>query len=441
MTKNRNDLNNHEITHKGFGFNSMGLPGLNRLTFGFSSDRNEPDENWQVSAFHILRQLADASPFAFRTIATPVLGGALAGLRVRYPSVLYDFNCFGDSALYKKWRMYVHEIVGAAYYMLESDDGITWDAPVILATVPAGFTRGFHPFYNSAGLVTYDDGGGADTYNWASVGRNTAVNAGDATDMILMLSNDGVTWVQVVMANHDISGNPFGNELAASLGIKAVYMTPDEAALAFNAARPRSFFSSDGWHSFMQYQTEPAVNFGDTAFGCTIMGQNSNDDTDANEIGHFANWNRNLLYRVGARSFGQAIEMVPEHIVKFKDFYLALVQLWYAVPASPTLVPMGIGLAISKDGLIFESCGPLYDAGLVYALNDRTAIVDQTDMASTAYLLQQGVGTGAEIWAGSLVVDQLGIAFGSDTGLNNNRALARVYWTEEDSGRVLIGEI
>lgn len=452
MGNNPNSITNNELSHKGFGVSSMGMLGNGKQALGISSDSPYLGENMQLPAYSVLRQLLDTSPFAFRVVAMPVLGGDLAGVALTRPSVLYSPDGFGSerlnprtrSRLYRRWRMYVQETVGDTIYMVESDDGIDWSAtPEQITTLPNGVNYplgGMNVFYDSDGLVTYDDGGGAVTYNFATIVRDAALNAGDATDMILCLSNCGITWTQVVMANHDVSGDPFGAELANALGRGAAYMAKQDTSLTFSATLPRTFFGSDGWHSFMRYQDEP-VNLGDTLFGCTIMGQNSSDNTDANEIGHFANWNRNLLRQVGERSFGQATKMNPHHIVKYKDIYLALTQLYWHEAGTANLVNTGLGLAISKDGLIFESCGPLYDAGLVYALNDRTSVVDQTDMDPTSYLANQGVGDGSQIVAGSLVVDQDGLAFGRDCGHNNNRAFIRVYWTEEDADRILIGEL
>jgi len=447
MSQNPNSINNNELSHKGFGMNSLGMIGNGKQAVGVTSDSPYLGENYQIPAYSFLRQLTDVSPFAFRVVETPVIGGLLAGVSLTHPNVLYSQDGFGTKRenprtrvrLFKNWRMYVRNNATGAIYMLESDDGINWGLPELL-TVAVNYLHGFKPFYDVNGLVTYDDGTGAVTYKYAAICRDSTKTTADATDMYICLSNDGVTWVEVQMADHDVSGDPFGAELAASLGISAVYIARRDESLTFSATLPRTFFGAAGWHAFVRYQTVPG-NLGDSVFGCALMGQNSADDLDGHEIGHFANWNRNLLRQVGERSFGQMTRMVPVHIVRFKDVYLALVQLIYAVPGAATLVNMGMGLAISKDGLIFDSCGPLYDAGLVYALNDRSSAVDQTDMDPTSYLANAGVGDGSVIIGGSIVMDPNGLGFGRDCGKDNNRAIMRVYWAEQTANRILIGEL
>lgn len=451
MGSNPNSINNRELSHKGFGMNSMGMLGNGKQALGISSDSPYLGENMQMPSYTVLRQLIDASPFAFRTVAMPVLGGLLAGAAVRFPCVLYSPDCFGTKRenpktlprAFKPWRMYVQKVSDGTMYMLESDDGINWGYPELLsdfAASPNHAKYGAIVSYDPAGLVTYDSGTGPVTYNYATIFRNANLTTGDATDMVLGLSHNGVDWTMVAMADHDVSGNPYGNELASSLGMGSAGIWKQVPGLTFSPTLPRTFFGSDGWHSFQRYSTEPG-SAGDTVFGATIMGQNSSDDLDGHEMGHFANWNRNLLKQVGERSFGQATKMNPVHVVKYKDMYLALVQLYYHEAGTANLFRIGLSLALSKDGLIFESMGPLYDAGLVYALNDRTSVVDQTDMDPTSYLANAGVGDGSEIIAGSLVVDEAGLAFGRDCGKDNNRAFLRIYWSEENAGRILIGEL
>jgi hypothetical protein len=449
MGKNR--INNSEISMNNVGLQRFGEE-LGKVGLGVHNPYKD-GVSQQIPIYLVLRNLTDASPFAFRAKQTPItLTGDLATGGVRYPSVLYSSDGFGShredpntvARVFKRWRMYIQRVSTGGIYMVESDDGVSWGTPEQLSTTqfPEGAAKaayGVTVSYDADGLVTYDDGTGAVTYKFASVYRVDNLTTGDATDMKLVVSNDGVTWVAVAMANHDVSGDPYV-EVASSLGWGSAGMFKQDATLTFNANYPKTFFGSDGWHSYQKYADAP-VNAGDTVFGCTIMGQNSSDDTDANEMGHFANWKRNILRQVGERSFGQATKMVVWHVTKYKDVYLALVQLYYHVGGGATLVPSGLALAISRDGLIFEAIGPLYDVGLTHALNDRSDAVNQTDMKPTTLLYNQGDGDGSAVHAGSIVVDDEGFAFGRNVGVGEDRALIRAYWTESDAEKLLMGSL
>ena len=444
-----NRFNNNELTFNHVGFSRYGKkPG--QVGFGFHNP-SKAGESHQYPMSYILKQLADTSPFSFRAKTTPLDLGTVLNGDCRYPCVLYSTDGFGSekespstrARLFKRWRMYVQKISNGAIYMLESEDGITWGTPEVLADFPATAAKARHGIvvsYDASGLVVYDDSVTVTTYKFATIYRQDDLVAGTAADMVLALSNDGVTWVKTAMANHAVSGDPFGAELAASLGMGSAAIFKQNTALTFEATRPKTFFGAPGWHSYQRYATEEAVNFGDTLFGATLMGQNSTDNTKAKNLGHFANWNRNLLRQVGERSFGQMTKMVPWHIVKYSDIYVALVQLYYHEAGTATLVPSGVAVAVSRDGLIFESAGPLYDAGLTHALNDRSAAVNNTNMKPTTVLYNQGDGDGSGVHAGSIVADRSGFSFGKDCGKDENRSLFRVYWTESDSEKVLVGE-
>lgn len=448
MTNNK--LNNHELSHGHVGFTSDGF-GQNKVAFGYVKDSSKAEADL-VPVSSMLRDLRDVSPFAYRVGGVVELGGSLTGLAVSYPCVLFDRDKFGqpnyDPKVHdrqnKAWRMYVQRDSNKTIYFTESDDGETWDDPTLLSTTPfpaspAHALEGLQVFYNEDGIVTVS----SVAYPFAAVYRIANVTAGDNTDLVMAYSLDGITWTAAAMADHDVTGAMVGQVVTGGLGQGFAYLDAvDPDAGTYNAGRPRTFKNAPGqWWGILR-ENDAATPAGDTVWGSVLVGMNSSDAADWNEGGHFANWARGLINQVGERSFGQFTQCQLFHVVKYKDVYLALVQLIYQVAAGATQVKSGIGLAISKDGLIFEMCGPLYDAGLTHALNDITNVVDAVGMASTAYLLNQGTGTGAAIVAGSIVVDKTGMAFNGYVPRNNNRReFIRVYHTEQNAGKIVWGWI
>lgn len=440
-------INNKELTHRGFGFGGENYAQDDQKIGKFAF--NAKDENWQIPGDLFLRNQMESSPYAFRCEGRVTMPAAYAALTLLFPCVLFDENEFGQGTYdakqhprdNKPWRMYVQNNADKTIHMLESLDGITWTDGQQLATAifpasPNHMEEGLQVFYDSAGIVTVS---GVD-YPFAAIAKDDNKTTGDATDLWLFYSLDGITWLRVAMGNHDVSGDPFV-EVGSSFGRGAAYLAATESgAGTFNAARPRTFRNADGdWFAIMRANNEPA-NAGDTANTEQLLAMNSSDAADYNEIGHFANWNRKLLASAGEGSYNQAGFAMIHHVTKYKDYYVALVQLWHQVGGGPTRVRSGLAVAISRDCLIFDYVGPLYDAGLVYAYNHRTSAIDDTNMDSTAYDLNQGNGDGTSIQAGSIVIDKSGRCFGPKAGRTKGFSeFARVYWTELSSGKVLYG--
>jgi len=440
-----NRINNRELTHEGVGFQSDAL-GQSNVKVGLFG-RNSKDTSDQIPVSSLMKTLKDVSPYAFNVYGTITLPAPLASAHMYYPCVLYDFNRFGtvsDTIPKKRWRMYVQVEPSSdgTIYWTQSNDGVTWDTPVQLSTTPfpaapARARQGIQVFYNPNGIVTVS----GTSYNWATIYRKDDATTLDATDMILAYSTDGIVWTAEAMGNHDTGGDPF-TEIASSGGMGAAYMAPTGYinSITYNAARPLSVWNAPGdWVTIMRYRDEPA-GIGDAIYGTSIMGMNSSDAADYKEMGSFSQWKRSLLKTLGERSFGQYTKCVLHHVVRLDaGFFIGLVQ-YYKHVSPGTRVSNGIGLAISKDGLYFDHIGPLYAAGLVQSLNERTGAVDATNGASTAYLLQQGDGDGSAILAGSVVADSSGKCFGRDCGSLGSHML-RVYWTEEDADKILMGYI
>lgn len=442
-------INNTQMTHRGSGFQSVN-PGPRSTALGFVNERSgEADaELWPVAAY--LKQMLDASPYACQAYGEIALGGDLAGVAVRYPHVMYKNDRFGqpnpsssDARTSKKWRMYIQRSSNGTIWFTESNDGLTWDDPTQLdvALFPAtanDLLEGFQPQYDEDGIVTVS----GTVYPWAAIGRDKTLTTGDATDMYLYYSADGITWLRTQMANHDVSGDPFV-EVASSLGQGAAFIGKTGGGLAtFAADQPRTFQNAPGdWWAIMKYSDAPG-NAGDTVFGASTMAMNSSDAADYAELGHFANYQRNALRQVGENSYGQNTKAQLHHVIKYKDFFIGLVQLYYHEGGGAVLVKSGVALALSRDGLHFDYMGPLYDIGLTHMLNDRTPGVNATNMESLAFFKNIGEGDGSAIVAGSVVMDPSGNCFGRDGGSQSNwRHAMRIYTTEDDSGKILMSYI
>lgn len=441
-------MNNRELTHRGVGVGGEGY-AQNAQKFGKFAFNNK-DEDFQFPSDMLLRNQIESSPYAFRSEGRVTMPTAYAALTLLYPCVLFDDNEFGQGTYdakqhsrdNKPWRMYVQNNADKTIHMLESVDGITWTGGQQLATAtfpasPNHMEEGLQVFYDADGIVTVS----GDSYPFAAIAKDDAKTTGDATDLWLFYSEDGIDWSRVAMGNHDVSGDPFV-EVSSSFGRGASYLAAtEEGAGTFNATRPRTFRNADGdWFAIVRANNEPA-NAGDTANTEQLLAMNSTDAADYNEIGHFANWNRKLLASSGEGSYNQAGFAIIHYVVKFKDYYIGLVQLWHQVAGGPTRVRSGLAVAISRDCLVFDYVGPLYDAGLVYAFNHRTGAIDDTNMDSTAYDRNQGNGDGSQIQAGSIVVDKTGRCFSTKAGVRSTgrSEFARVYWTELSSGKVLYG--
>jgi len=439
-----NKLNNHQLTHNAVGFFSD-RRGQSNVKLGKRSV-NSKESDFQIPVNTILRNAIQSSPYSFRTYGEVSMHSDLSGAYVYEPSVLYSNDNFGqgkyDSNQHerenKPWRMYFMDPLTSKTYMLESDDGIDFDTYEQLSTTlfPTGATKmaaGFHVFYDEDGIVTVS----GTSYNFAAILRQSSLTTGDATDLFLYYSDDGVTWNRVQMGNHDVTGSPLA-ELASSLSDGMAYMGKTESdAGTYDIARPKTFRNAPGdWWGIVRYATAPA-HAGDTVLGETIVAMNSTDAADYNEMGHFANWKRKLLRQLGENSYGQLTNAQVRHVVKFKDYYVGLVQLYYQV-AGATQNLSGIAIAISRDGLIFDYIGPLYDAGLYAAYNERSTAVNITDMKPTAWGYNAGLGgTGNIIGTGSIVMDDSGRSFGTNSGDIDEAHFSRVYWHE--GGKLLMG--
>lgn len=447
MPQGPHRINNRELTHRGVGIGGENMAQDDQKIgkFGF----NNKDEDFQFPIDLFLRNAIESSPYAFRTYGRVTMPSAYAALTLLFPCVLFDQAEFGQNTYdpkrhsrdNKPWRMYVQNAADGTIHLLESADGITWEDGQQLSTSifpasPDHMEEGLQVFYDENGIIVVS----GVSYPFAAIAKDANKTTGDATDLWLFYSLDGITWLRVAMANHDVSGDPFV-EVTNALGRGAAYLSAVESdAGTFAATRPKTFRNADGdWFAIMRYSDAP-VNAGDTANGETIMAMNSSDPTDYKEIGHFANWNRKLLASSGEGSYNQAGFSMIHHVAKFKDYYLALVQIWHQVAGGAVRVRSGLALAVSRDCLIFDYVGPLYDAGLAYAFNHRTSAIDQTNMDPTSWDANRGNGTGASITAGSIVVDKSGRCFGVKGGRTLGfSSFARVYWTEESAGKVLVG--
>lgn len=446
-----NKLSSYQQTLHGTGLHAVNQ-GQKSVSQGFVKEGSKTQGSL-VPLKTSLRNDLHASPYTFKTEGSIQLSGDLLGQSVKRPAVLYSPDKFGqptyDKAIHPRknqaWRMYVQKSSDGLMFMTESIDGISWDLPVQLDALlfPAGATQlqeGFQPFYDKDGIFTV----GGVSYPWSAIARDTSLAAGDATDMFAYHSLDGITWLRVAMADHATTGNPYGNEVAASLGSGSAFLgkTGKGSFSPFDATRPRTFRNAPGqWVGIQRYADAPALA-GDTVLGATTMAQNDADDANWSKLGHFANWNRNSIRQTGERSFGQNTKAQLFHVQEYLGMFIGLVQLYYHEVGTATLVKSGIGLSLSRDGLHFDFMGPLYDAGLTHMLNDRTPGVNDTGMNSTAYLYNNGDGDGTEISAGSVVCDPQGMNFNGDGGrLRDARDFMRVYWTEESSGKILWGSL
>ena len=434
-----NKLNNNELTHSGAGFRSNGKGG-EAATIG--------SESFQLPLNFLLRNQIQASPFAFRVHGRPTFPAAVSALGQIYPHVLYDENRFGEaksskkaSAINKRWRIYLQNKANGAIWMCDSEDGIDWKNAVQMDTAlfPVDATKlkeGFQPFYDPKGLVKI----AGKTYNWMAQARVDNNNTANATALMLYYSEDGKTWLRTAMANN--TSNPF-TEVPNTHPLGASFLgRTGGGSGAFNANLPRTLRNAPGeWVAVHRYATQPPTNFGDTLTGEMFMANNSAVEANYNQLGSFASWNRKLLRKTGENSYSQNTKNRIHHIVKFKDYYIGLVQLFDSVNSQPVFVKNGIGLAVSRDLLVFENIGPLYDAGLVRSWDDRLNKVTDTNGKTTAHDASAGNGDGSAIIAGSIVVDENGRAFGANDGGRSTGVsqFLRAYWTEETSGKILMG--
>jgi len=452
-----NDLGNQTMLHKGSGFSSAGHD-QSKVNFGLNSDEaGQSVQKDLVSMRSVMRNLRDLSPFGMRVnkVYTPIaLQGGLAGLNVGYPHVMYSPDGFGSeledpktrARLHKRWRMYVQDFVNFNIWFTESDDGYNWDLPqmldpLVFLPAPSHPLQGLKVFYDETGLITIDTGAGPVDYKYAAIFRQTDLVVGDATDMWIAYSNDGITWLKTQCGNHLITGNPFGNELPLSFGVNAVGMYKSHSDLVFSPAAPRSFFNAPGWAAHFAYRTEPGFPLlGDTEFGTSIMGQNSVSPLEAMNIGDHPTFRRTVIRDVGPRSFGHWVRANIVHVVRYQDVFFALVQGSWAIAGTGNFNPSAIGLAISFDGLTFEHIGLLQDAGYIYRFNQRSGVVDNTNMDPTTYLYSLGLSTGSDIIAGSIVVDPNGMGFGRDQG-SQPADFMRIYWAEGNPFQLCVGSL
>jgi len=440
MSGQNNSLTNSNMTHKGAGLHSAGM-GQRDVSLGLVS-KNMKEERDLIPVHSLMRDLKDLSPYAFRVKQVTAVSGVVVP---KYPCVLYDYLAFGtleDAAPKKKWRMYVQDNDGVtdAMFYSQSDDGIIWDAATTLdATVilpnPAHPMKGMQVFYDAQGLVVV----AGVTYNWAAMYKVDNSVVGNMTDMAMVYSLDGITWIKAAMAEH-AANTPAMYAGYTGQGAAYIGRTGEVTEATYAVAAPRTYFNAAGDYIAMMRLNDGAAVGADVG-RLELLGCNSATPADWNKLGFFTNWIRNLLSgQTGERSFGQVNKSEVFHVQRYKDVFIGLVQIKY--DGGAVSVDAGLALAISKDGLIFDYMGPLYDAGLVVSYNETTSTVVATDGASTAWLLSHGSGDGTQIVAGSVVVDKSGNNFSKNCGpLLNDRHLLRVYWTEHTSNKIVMGYI